>query len=134
MKHGEIACVVGRVISVVETASATVILSNRPSCGTRNRKNQISGRHSAKHSQACPPRYRRPARSRLRKRKITLTPKPVVDRHLAEVLKDLAAGRTHGPYNSAAAAISALKRRGGDRRLRLAAKRRKNAAHGASRG
>jgi AbrB family looped-hinge helix DNA binding protein len=43
--------------------------------------------------------------------KITLTPKTVVDRHLAEGLKALAASRTHGPYNSAAAAISSLERR-----------------------
>ncbi|HEY4904667.1 MAG TPA: AbrB/MazE/SpoVT family DNA-binding domain-containing protein [Candidatus Sulfotelmatobacter sp.] len=45
--------------------------------------------------------------------KITLTPKTVIDRHLAEGLKDLADGRTHGPYSSAAAAISALERRTG---------------------
>jgi|ERR1700733_2799087 len=47
--------------------------------------------------------------------KITLTPKTVIDRHLAESLKDLADGRTHGPYASAAAAISALERRAGRR-------------------
>jgi len=43
--------------------------------------------------------------------KITLTPKTVIDRHLAESLHDLAKGRTHGPYDTAAAAISALERR-----------------------
>ena len=50
--------------------------------------------------------------------KITFTPKTVVDRHLAEGLEDIARGRTHGPYESAAAAISALERR--------AAKQKKN--------
>jgi AbrB family looped-hinge helix DNA binding protein len=50
--------------------------------------------------------------------KITFTPKTVIDRHLAEGLEDLAQGRTHGPYHSAAEAISALERR--------AAKRNKN--------
>jgi AbrB family looped-hinge helix DNA binding protein len=43
--------------------------------------------------------------------KITFTPKTVIDRHLAEGLDDLARGRTHGPYESAAEAISALERR-----------------------
>jgi len=43
--------------------------------------------------------------------KITLTPKTVIDRHLAEGLQDLAQGRTHGPYKSAAEAIVALERR-----------------------
>jgi AbrB family looped-hinge helix DNA binding protein len=47
--------------------------------------------------------------------KITFTPKTVVDRHLAEGLEDIARGRTHGPYESAAAAISALERRTGER-------------------
>jgi AbrB family looped-hinge helix DNA binding protein len=47
--------------------------------------------------------------------KITLTPKTVIDRHLAEGLEDLARGRTHGPYGSAAEAISALERRTGKR-------------------
>jgi AbrB family looped-hinge helix DNA binding protein len=40
--------------------------------------------------------------------KITLTPKTAVDRHLAEGLADLAAGRTHGPYRTARAAVAAL--------------------------
>ena len=47
--------------------------------------------------------------------KITFTPKTVIDRHLAEGLEDLAGGRTHGPYESAAKAISALERRTGGR-------------------
>jgi AbrB family looped-hinge helix DNA binding protein len=47
--------------------------------------------------------------------KITLTPKTVIDRHLAEGIEDLARGRTHGPYGSAAEAISALERRAGRR-------------------
>jgi AbrB family looped-hinge helix DNA binding protein len=47
--------------------------------------------------------------------KITFTPKTVIDRHLAEGLEDIARGRTHGPYASAAEAISALERRAGGR-------------------
>jgi AbrB family looped-hinge helix DNA binding protein len=47
--------------------------------------------------------------------KITLTPKTVIDRHLAEGIEDLARGRTHGPYGSPAEAISALERRAGRR-------------------
>jgi AbrB family looped-hinge helix DNA binding protein len=47
--------------------------------------------------------------------KITFTPKTVIDRHLAEGLEDVAQGRTHGPYQSAAEAISALERRVGKR-------------------
>ncbi|MGA9545003.1 MAG: AbrB/MazE/SpoVT family DNA-binding domain-containing protein [Candidatus Sulfotelmatobacter sp.] len=43
--------------------------------------------------------------------KITFTPKTVIDRHLAEGLEDLAQGRTHGPYESATAAVAALERR-----------------------
>jgi AbrB family looped-hinge helix DNA binding protein len=47
--------------------------------------------------------------------KITFTPKTVIDRHLAEGLQDVAAGRTHGPYSSASEAISALERRAAKR-------------------
>jgi AbrB family looped-hinge helix DNA binding protein len=47
--------------------------------------------------------------------KITFTPKTVVDRHLAEGMEDIARGRTHGPYQSASEAISALERRAGRR-------------------
>jgi AbrB family looped-hinge helix DNA binding protein len=43
--------------------------------------------------------------------KITFTPKSLVDKHLAEGLKDLAAGRTHGPYRTAGDAIEALEAR-----------------------
>jgi AbrB family looped-hinge helix DNA binding protein len=43
--------------------------------------------------------------------KITFTPKTVIDRRLAEGLEDLAQGRTHGPYETAAEAVSALDRR-----------------------
>jgi AbrB family looped-hinge helix DNA binding protein len=40
--------------------------------------------------------------------KITFTPKSLVNRHLAEGLEDARAGRTHGPYENAEAAIAAL--------------------------
>ncbi|HLW69232.1 MAG TPA: AbrB/MazE/SpoVT family DNA-binding domain-containing protein [Candidatus Binataceae bacterium] len=40
--------------------------------------------------------------------KITFTRKSRVDRHLAEGLADFREGRTHGPYDNAAAAIKAL--------------------------
>ena len=40
--------------------------------------------------------------------KITFTPKTVIDRHLAEGLDDLAQGRTHGPYESATAAVACI--------------------------
>jgi AbrB family looped-hinge helix DNA binding protein len=43
--------------------------------------------------------------------KITFTPKTVIDRHLAEGMGDLTRGRTHGPYESASEAISALESR-----------------------
>ena len=43
--------------------------------------------------------------------KITFTPKSLVDRHLAEGLKDLERGRTHGPCESAKEAIFALESR-----------------------
>ena len=49
--------------------------------------------------------------------KITFTPKVVLDRHLAEGMEDMARGRTHGPYKSAAEAISALERRVGRRKM-----------------
>jgi len=39
---------------------------------------------------------------------ITLTPKSLIDRHIAEGLADVNAGRMHGPYRSADAAIAAL--------------------------
>lgn len=43
--------------------------------------------------------------------KLTLTPKSIVDRAIAEGLADLAHGRTHGPYQTADAAITALEAR-----------------------
>jgi AbrB family looped-hinge helix DNA binding protein len=43
--------------------------------------------------------------------RITLTPKSLVDRHVAEGLEDLRHGRTHGPYISAKDAIKALESR-----------------------
>jgi AbrB family looped-hinge helix DNA binding protein len=46
--------------------------------------------------------------AKLENGKITFIPKSVVDRHLAEGLQDLQAGRTHGPYNSAKDAIASL--------------------------
>jgi AbrB family looped-hinge helix DNA binding protein len=52
--------------------------------------------------------------------KITFTPKSLIDRHLAEGLKDAREGRTHGPYSSARDAISAL-----DSRAKRYAKKRK---------
>jgi AbrB family looped-hinge helix DNA binding protein len=43
--------------------------------------------------------------------KITFTPKSLIDRHLAEGLRDLKEGRTHGPYATAAQGIAALEQR-----------------------
>ncbi len=43
--------------------------------------------------------------------KITFTPKTLVDRHLAQGLEDARMGRTHGPYDTADAAIAALESR-----------------------
>lgn len=40
--------------------------------------------------------------------KITLNPKSLIDRHLAEGLEDAKKGRSHGPYASAKEAIAAL--------------------------
>lgn len=52
--------------------------------------------------------------------KIVFTPKSLVDRHVAEGLQDLRKGKTHGPYTTAAEAVSALEKR----RKRFAKKRR----------
>jgi bifunctional DNA-binding transcriptional regulator/antitoxin component of YhaV-PrlF toxin-antitoxin module len=43
--------------------------------------------------------------------KIIFTPKSLADRHLAEGLEGARQGRTHGPYDSAEAAIAALESR-----------------------
>ncbi len=43
--------------------------------------------------------------------RITLTPKSLVDRHVAEGLEDLRHGRTHGPYTTAREAIKVLESR-----------------------
>jgi AbrB family looped-hinge helix DNA binding protein len=43
--------------------------------------------------------------------KITLTPKSLIDRHIAEGLEDVRQGRTHGPYSNARDAIRALEAR-----------------------
>jgi hypothetical protein len=40
-----------------------------------------------------------------------LTPKRLIDRHLAEGLEDVKQGRPHGPYANAKDAIKALERR-----------------------
>jgi AbrB family looped-hinge helix DNA binding protein len=55
--------------------------------------------------------------------KITLTPKTVIDRQVAGGIEDLALGRTHGPYESASAAISALERRAARKRNKSQKKR-----------
>jgi hypothetical protein len=48
---------------------------------------------------------------------VTLTPlKNLIERHLAEGLEDIAQGRTHGSYESAAEALSAMESRTGSRR------------------
>ena len=47
--------------------------------------------------------------------KIMFTPKTVIDRHLAEGAEDVARGRTHGPYQSATEAVTALERRAAKR-------------------
>lgn len=47
---------------------------------------------------------------------ITLTPKSLIDRHLAEGLADLKAGRVHGPFRSAVEAIAALDKRAAERK------------------
>jgi len=43
--------------------------------------------------------------------KITLIPKSIVDKHLAEGLADIKAGRTVGPFNSADEMIAFLEKR-----------------------
>lgn len=43
-------------------------------------------------------------------KKITLTPKSLIDRELALALEDIRRGRVHGPYHSVEEAIRALRR------------------------
>lgn len=43
--------------------------------------------------------------------KITLTPKSVVDRAIAEALEDVRKGRIYGPFESADQLLASLKRR-----------------------
>ncbi|MGA2325103.1 MAG: hypothetical protein ABSH05_02345 [Bryobacteraceae bacterium] len=42
---------------------------------------------------------------------ITLTPKSLIDRSIAEGLADMEAGRMHGPYNTAEEAMAAVEKR-----------------------
>jgi len=42
--------------------------------------------------------------------KITLTPKSLIDRHLAEALEDVKRGRVYGPFHSAEEMIRSLHR------------------------
>ncbi len=50
-------------------------------------------------------------------KKITLTPKSLVDRELALALQDVKAGRTYGPFDSVDALMRSL-RQGGKKRRR----------------
>lgn len=48
--------------------------------------------------------------AKVEKGKITLTPKTLIDREIAEGLEDIKKGRTYGPYGSAQEMIQALHR------------------------
>jgi len=48
--------------------------------------------------------------SRIRNKPQTTTSKSTVQEHVSEGLADLAAGRTHGPYETAAEAIAAVEK------------------------
>lgn len=48
--------------------------------------------------------------ARVERGKITFTPKAVMDRRIAESLADFKAGRSRGPFKTAAAAIASLER------------------------
>lgn len=50
--------------------------------------------------------------------KITLTPKTLVDKHLAESLADFKAGRSFGPFKSASAMIKDIEKRVGKRKIK----------------
>ena len=43
-------------------------------------------------------------------KKITLTPKSILDRELAQALKEIEEGKTYGPFNSAKAFLRSLHR------------------------
>lgn len=47
----------------------------------------------------------------VRNNQLILTPKELVDKRLEEAHEDIRKGRVHGPYNSAAQAVKALRRR-----------------------
>lgn len=47
----------------------------------------------------------------VKKTGITLTPKRLLDRELAQALQDLKRGRVHGPFRSAKAAVRSLRER-----------------------
>jgi AbrB family looped-hinge helix DNA binding protein len=51
-------------------------------------------------------------------RKITLTPKSLIDRELALALEDVKAGRTHGPFDSVDALMRSLLQAAKKRRRR----------------
>ena len=48
--------------------------------------------------------------AKIERGKITLTPKTLVDRRLAEGLKDIEEGRTYGPFNTAGKMVASLNR------------------------
>lgn len=49
--------------------------------------------------------------ARVERGRITLTPKALVDRHIAEGLEDIKKGREYGPYSSVAEAMAAFEKR-----------------------
>lgn len=48
--------------------------------------------------------------AKVEKGKITLTPKSIIDRRLAEALEDVRQGRTHGPFETHEAMMASLKK------------------------
>jgi AbrB family looped-hinge helix DNA binding protein len=56
---------------------------------------------------------------------ITLTPKTLVDKRLAEGLADIRAGRIKGPFASADALVASLRRKNPSKRAKKTAPRRK---------
>ena len=50
--------------------------------------------------------------ARVEKGRITLTPKSLIDRRIAEGLEDIKRGREYGPYSSVAEAMAAFEKRG----------------------